>query len=77
MLMLEILKKGEGLEFQLFLTLIIAFLEIKCPTAYFYKSETSLGCFMSRNCTTATTLQLLRKEAGTACPVLFTQRFFE
>lgn len=75
--MLEILKKGEGLEFQLFLTLIIAFLEIKCPTAYFYKSETSLGCFMSRNCTTATTLQLLRKEAGTACPVLFTQRFFE
>lgn len=44
MLMLEILKRGEGLEFQLFLTLIIAFLEIKCQTAYFYKSETSLGC---------------------------------
>lgn len=44
MLMLEILKKGEGLEFQLFLILIIAFLEIKCQTEYFYKSETSLGC---------------------------------
>lgn len=63
------------MEFQLFLTLIIAFLE--SIFLQIWNQSGMLRIFMSRNCTTATTLQLLRKEAGTACPVLFTQRFFE